>query len=69
MELNKLSYEVRGAIYEVHNELGPGLLESVYESALACKLQLRGLTVERQVGLPVYYKGHLLEKGFRLMYW
>lgn len=41
MELNDLSYKIRGAIYAVHNELGPGLLESVYEAALIYELRLR----------------------------
>lgn len=66
MNLNELSYQVRGAIYEVHNELGPGLLESVYEAALSFELASRGLHVQRQVSLPVHYKGQLLEIGFRL---
>ncbi len=53
-----LSYEVLGAAIEVHYTLGgPGLLESVYESCLVHELKLRGLRVERQVQLPVKYKG------------
>lgn len=46
--------------------MGPGLLESVYELALAFELQLRGLQVKRQQALPVRYKGHMLKAGFRL---
>ena len=43
MEINELSYKVRGAIFTVHNELGPGLLESVYEAALVFELISLGL--------------------------
>jgi GxxExxY protein len=66
MEHNDITYLIRGAIYEVHNELGPGLLESVYEAALLMELNERGLNVKSQVGLPVHYKGYKLELGFRL---
>lgn len=65
-ELNQLTYKIRGAIFEVYNELGPGLLESVYEAALLHELQKNGLTVKSQVGLPVVYKDIELELGFRL---
>jgi GxxExxY protein len=65
-ELNQLTYKIRGAIFEVYNELGPGLLESVYEAALLHELQKNGLTVKSQVGLPVVYKDIGLELGFRL---
>lgn len=55
------------AAIEVHRTLGgPGLLESVYEEALAYELQLRGLTVRRQVPVPLWYKGQKLEKPLRL---
>jgi len=66
MELNDLTYKIRGAIFEVHNALGPGLLESVYEAALAMELSDLGLQVQTQVGLPVVYKENRLELGFRL---
>ena len=49
----------------VHRELGPGLLESVYEAALAIELEEAGLHVERQVDIPVLYKGRDLGMGFR----
>ncbi len=65
MELNELTYKIRGAIYTVHNSLGPGLLESVYETALIYELNLLGLQVKNQVGIPVNYNGVLLELGFR----
>lgn len=51
--------------FKVHNALGPGLLESVYEAALALELRKRGLKVERQKPIPVCYEGELLEIGFR----
>ena len=45
---NDITYQIRGAIYDVYKNLGPGLLESVYEEALVYELEKRGLTVERQ---------------------
>lgn len=69
MELNDLSYKIRGAIFSVHRELGPGLLESVYEAALAYELQQMGLHVTMQKGLPVRYKEVELELGFEWMSW
>ena len=56
----------QGSCFLVHNELGPGLLESVYEAALAYELSSQGLFVATQVGLPVRYKDVQLELGFRL---
>jgi GxxExxY protein len=64
MELNDLTYKIRGAIFAVYNELGPGLLESVYEAALAFELREMGLEVKTQVSLPVIYRGIKLEKGY-----
>ena len=49
---------------EVHHHLGPGLMESVYDICLFTEMQSLGLSVERQKGLPVIYKGHLLSKDF-----
>jgi GxxExxY protein len=63
---NVLASVVVDAAIEVHRILGPGLLESAYEAALAYELGLRGITVERQVLLPVHYKGEYLDAGFRL---
>ena len=63
---NELTYEIRGAIFAVYNELGPGLLESVYEEALAFELKERGLEVSRQVEVPVIYKGNELKTPLRL---
>ncbi len=67
MEENEISRIVLDAAIEVHRTLGgPGLLESVYEQALVCELELRGLTVERQKIIPVVYKGQLLSNNLRL---
>ena len=66
MEINDISYKIRGAIFEVYNTLGPGLLESVYESALSMELIQSGLEIKTQVALPVIYKENKLELGFRL---
>ncbi len=51
---------------KVHRQLGPGLLESAYEHCLARELELRGLGVARQVGLPITYEDQRLEVGYRL---
>lgn len=61
-----LTYQIRGAIFDVYNTLGPGLLESVYEEALVFELQQRGLKVERQVEVPIRYKGQDLKTALRL---
>jgi GxxExxY protein len=66
MTENAISYQIRGAIYEVYKALGPGLLESVYEEALTYELQKRGLKVERQREVPIHYDGHLLSTSLRL---
>ncbi len=58
----ELSHQLLGACFAVHNELGMGLLESVYESVLVIELTMRGLKVERQVPYKVYYLGQ--EVGF-----
>ncbi|MBO7073394.1 MAG: GxxExxY protein [Bacteroidales bacterium] len=63
---NEITYEVRGAIYDVYKELGPGLLESVYEEALCYELKQRGLKVERQLEVPIRYKGNELKTALRL---
>ena len=66
MEINDLTYIIRGTIFEVHSTLGPGLLESVYEVALLHELSLQGLQVTAQQGVPVFYKNIKLELGFRM---
>ena len=66
MTENEIGTVVVGAAVEVHRTLGgPGLLEGVYEEALAFELRLRGMEVQRQVHVPILYKGHLLEKPLR----
>ena len=66
MSENEITYQIRGAIYEVYKALGPGLLESVYEEALTYELQKRGLKVERQKEVPIYYDGKQLSTALRL---
>ena len=66
MTVNEITYKIRGAIYDVYKELGPGLLESVYEEALCFELEQRGLRVERQVQVPIKYKGNVLKTELRL---
>ncbi|MFL6336898.1 MAG: GxxExxY protein [Pyrinomonadaceae bacterium] len=64
--LNSLSGCVVHAAYKVHNTLGPGLLESVYEVCLVHELTKMGINSERQVALPVVYDELKLEAGFRI---
>lgn len=66
MTVNEITFEVRGAIYDVYKELGPGMLESVYEEALCFELERRGLAIERQKQVPVNYKGNVLKTELRL---
>ncbi len=62
-----LSYQIIGAAIEVHKTLGgPGLLESVYEEALVWELQYRGLKVQRQLTVPISYKGNQLATPLRV---
>ena len=63
---NEISYSVRGATFTVYNRLGPGLLESVYEKAMAYELRKKGLIVECQTGIPMIYDEVLFDIGFRL---
>ena len=66
IELNRLSKEILDASIEVHREMGPGLLESVYEECLLEELKLRNIKATNQVELPLIYKGKKLKKEFRL---
>ena len=66
VELNRLTKRIIGAAIEVHRHLGPGLLESAYETCLAYELEQLGLTVERQKALPLVYKEIHLDQGYRL---
>jgi GxxExxY protein len=65
MTENEVAKIIVDCAYKVHTTLGPGLLESVYEAALAYELGKRGLNVERQKPLPVVYENVRLEEGFR----
>lgn len=62
MTEDELTYKIRHAIFEVYNELGPGLLEVLYKEALIIQLQKDGLNVMQEVEVPVYYKGTFLQK-------
>lgn len=66
MQINQITEAIIGAAIEVHNELGPGLLESAYEECLCHELGLRRVRFERQHELPVLYKGKHLDCGYRL---
>jgi GxxExxY protein len=61
-----LTEQIIGSAIEVHKLIGPGLLESVYEECLCYELHLRGLEFQRQVSVPVVYKGVKLDCGYRL---
>jgi GxxExxY protein len=60
------THDIVGAAIEVHRQLGPGLLETAYEACLSRELSFRGISHERQVSLPVQYKGIQVECGYRL---
>ena len=62
----RLGAQILAAAIEVHKELGPGLLESAYEECLCYELSQHGLAFQRQVPLPVTYKGVRLDCGYRL---
>lgn len=66
MTENDLGYQIRGACFKVYNELGPGLLESAYEAALALELGSLGLSVETQVPINVLYRGLELGTSYRI---
>lgn len=65
MSENEIGRVVVDAAIAVHRALGPGLLESVYEAVLADELVERGLTVARQVIIPIFYKGKQIDEGYR----
>lgn len=66
MTENEISYKVIGAAIELHKNLGPGLLESVYENALAYDLREAGLDVKQQIPMPLIYKEVNMDNGYRL---
>jgi GxxExxY protein len=63
---NQLTSEIISSAIEVHRHLGPGLLESTYEECMAFELQQRELKVDRQLELPIIYKGNQLEQYYRI---
>ena len=65
-EYNEISKQILDASITVHKEMGPGLLEMVYELSLKKELQLRNIIVERQVPVPLFYKGYDLKKEYRI---
>ena len=64
--LEELATALVDAAFKVHQSLGPGLLESVYESCLCIELTKRGISYERQASMPLVYEGVNVEGGFRL---
>ncbi len=67
MELNQLSYQIINAAINIHKELGPGLLESVYQSCMVLEFRHMNIKVESEVALPVIYRGEKVqEEGFRI---
>jgi GxxExxY protein len=66
MAPNEITAQIVDAAYKIHLELGPGLLETVYEAILAHELRKRGLRVRRQVPVPIEYEGLRFDEGFRL---
>ncbi|MCK4655012.1 MAG: GxxExxY protein [Candidatus Cloacimonetes bacterium] len=65
-QLEAIGKQIVDAAFQVHKELGPGLLESAYEACLVSELIERGLRVERQKTLPIFYNGKKLDAGYRL---
>lgn len=63
---NDISYKIRGAIFNVYNNLGPGLLESAYEIALRIELEKMGCKVQTQVCLPIVYEGVTIPNAYRI---
>ncbi|MBS1634537.1 MAG: GxxExxY protein [Bacteroidetes bacterium] len=66
MEENSISYDIRGAAFKVHSKLGPGLLESVYETAMAYELKQMGYHIKTQVAVPMMYENIKMDIGFRM---
>ena len=64
--INELTYKVIGCAIEVHKQLGPGLLESIYEKCFLKELSLRGIPYKNQVWVPLEYKGLELDAELRL---
>lgn len=65
MTENEISYIIRGIVFHIHKELGPGLFESVYEEIMEYELKKANLKVERQKDVPVIWDNLVMDKGFR----
>ena len=65
MTENELSYKVRGVLFDVYNELGPGLFESVYEEIIAFELKKKKIEFQRQKSFPLIWNEEKLDHGFR----
>jgi len=63
---DEITFQIRGSIYDVYKNLGPGLLESVYEEVLVYELEKKGLRVERQKEVQINYDGHILSTPLRI---
>ena len=61
-DTNTITERIIGCALEVHSDLGPGLLESLYETAMTIEMKRAGLSFMRQVGIPLYYKGELISE-------
>src|ERR1022692_2597053 len=66
MEPNEVTAQIVDAAYQIHSQLGPGLLETVYEVTLAHELRKRGLTIRRQVPVPIEFDNLKFDEGFRM---
>jgi len=66
IERDPITQQIIGGAIDVHRALGPGLLESVYEQCMAVELSQRGLTVQRQVAVPIMYKGVRVDAGYKI---
>lgn len=65
-EINRLTHAIIGAAIRVHDDLGPGLLESGYQSAMALEMAEQGIRFERQKAVPAFYRGQRLDTSYRL---
>ena len=65
-DLNDITYDIIGCAYKVHSELGPGLLESAYETCLSFELKQKGYNIYCQYPVPVIYQGIKMEAGYRI---
>ena len=65
MNENQIAKVIVNAAYQIHTKLGPGLLETVYQVVLAHELRKQGLSVEREVPVPIFYDGLRFDEGFR----